>query len=361
MTTKIILSILAITFTLPLCGAQRLQRIMGHIKPSQVAASKVVAAKASSSEEVVISPEVEALVDSLMSEVPLLLRWYLAKDFEALKKAISESADINKDVRATKDDEGNTIVALALAQEQWDVLDLLISRGVAFDSTRMLWDAINKRKKITIIKKLVQDYKADVNARDDQGMTSLMYAAGEGNIEIVRYLVKECSANVEAQDDHQGMTVLMHAAKRGNIGVVIYLVKECGVHVEVKDYDGRTALMIAISSGFPETVQCLVKERGADIEARDDRGRTALVHAVLLCNTLYRNGALMRSKDKWGVKMVKYLIECGAGIETRDKNGSTSIDYAIEVIKQYLIKKQAEQRARKKEALFAAIMLTTAI
>ncbi len=268
MTTKI-LSIVAIAFTLPLCGAQRLQRIMGHIKPSMSAAPSVVAAKTSSSEEVVISPEVKALVDSLM---PLFLRLYTNDDFEGLKKAIAESTDINKDVEAARDSEGNTIVDWLLDEERWDVADLLVSRG--FDATRMLWEAVDSRRNITVIKKLIRDYRANIEAKDEDGWTALMWAVCADSIEIVRFLVKECSANVESKDSY-GRTALMVAAT-GDLEIVRLLVQECGASVESRDNNGWTALMWAVNRGRIETVRFLIEECGVNIGSRDNAGKTAI-------------------------------------------------------------------------------------
>ncbi len=231
MTTKL-LSIIAIMLTLPLCGAQRLQRIMGHIKPSMPAAATAATAKVSNSEEVVISPEVKALVDSLM---PLFLRLYTNDDFEGLKKAIAESTDINKDVEAARDSEGNTIVDWAFDDEQWDVLKFLMIKGVSLDSTRMLGNAIRDGKSITSIKKLVEEFKADINAKNKHAFnqTAIMIASSHGRVEVIKYLVNECRVDVN-RDSKSGRWALLVAMQNNRMEAVKCLVEECGADVTLK-------------------------------------------------------------------------------------------------------------------------------
>ena len=55
---------------------------------------------------------------------------------------------------------------------------------------------------------------ADVNARDVEGTTPLMFAACHSNLEVTKLLI-EHNADINAQDDHN-QTALMHAAVRNN-------------------------------------------------------------------------------------------------------------------------------------------------
>lgn len=64
---------------------------------------------------------------------------------------------------------------------------------------------------------------ADVNARDMDGFTALMWACMRGNFEIVKYLV-ERGADVNAKND-AGFTALMMASGQGYFEIVEYLIE----------------------------------------------------------------------------------------------------------------------------------------
>lgn len=58
----------------------------------------------------------------------------------------------------------------------------------------------------------------DVNVKDINGTTKLMYAIQEGNISIVNKLLKK-GANVNSKDNN-GISCLMHASKLGYIEII---------------------------------------------------------------------------------------------------------------------------------------------
>ena len=58
------------------------------------------------------------------------------------------------------------------------------------------------------------------------GKTALIAASEEGHLEVVKYLVEQCHANVEAKDN-DGYTPLIRASENGHLEVVKYLVEQC--------------------------------------------------------------------------------------------------------------------------------------
>ena len=62
---------------------------------------------------------------------------------------------------------------------------------------------------------LVINCFADVNAKDEDGSTALMWAAQEGHTEAMEMLVATCVADVNAISK-DGMTALMFAASGGH-------------------------------------------------------------------------------------------------------------------------------------------------
>jgi len=111
---------------------------------------------------------------------------------------------------------------------------------------------------------------ANVNAKDDDGKTSLHFAARESNIEVIKFLVYK-GADVNAKTRGEA-TPLHGAAIRGNVEVVKFLVSK-GADVNAKTSGEAIPLHGAASWGNVEVVQFLLS-KGADVNAKNDNGKT---------------------------------------------------------------------------------------
>ncbi|TNJ26655.1 Ankyrin repeat protein 1 [Giardia muris] len=90
--------------------------------------------------------------------------------------------------------------------------------------------------------------------RTREGLTALMRAARDGNVEMVKQLAdKEVGLR-----DNNGHTALMWAAYESHPECISYLKKEIGI----QDNYGWTALMIAAYFGATECVESLISEVG---------------------------------------------------------------------------------------------------
>ena len=90
----------------------------------------------------------------------------------------------------------------------------------------------------------------DVNAKRDEGMTPLNYAAPEGHKEIVELLIAK-GADVNAKDDVGG-TPLSWTANKGHKEVVELLIAK-GADVNTRDGVGKTPLDFSADSEKPPT------------------------------------------------------------------------------------------------------------
>ena len=120
---------------------------------------------------------------------------------------------------------------------------------------------------------------ADVNAKDKEGNTALIDAAGsinKNNKEIVELLINS-GADVNAKNN-AGWTALMSAAFEGNKEIVETLIK-AGADVNAKDSYGDTALILAATNyGSKDVIEILIKA-GADVNAKNKNGESAFTFA----------------------------------------------------------------------------------
>ena len=84
---------------------------------------------------------------------------------------------------------------------------------------------------------------ADVNARDSEGETALLYASGAGSASVIRLLLS-AKAEVNIQD-RKGETALMEAAWKGHSQVVQDLIG-AGADPLLADNAGHTAVALAM-------------------------------------------------------------------------------------------------------------------
>jgi ankyrin repeat protein len=119
------------------------------------------------------------------------------------------------------------------------------------------------------------DEGANVNERNARHETALDVASTEGKLEVAKLLIKY-GADVNCRDK-QGWTPLLVASQYGHRDIVELLLNH-GADVNVQQQDLWAPLHLASWNGHRSTVRLLL-ERGADIHARDIEGRTPSVLA----------------------------------------------------------------------------------
>ena len=98
------------------------------------------------------------------------------------------------------------------------------------------------------LKALLRDRRLTVDVRGFQGDTALMRAAGDGNVDVIKYLLSQ-GADINATNDFR-VTPLMFAAAaagfdRSNILRTVQLLVERGAELNARNEDGETALFYA--------------------------------------------------------------------------------------------------------------------
>jgi ankyrin repeat protein len=207
--------------------------------------------------------------------------------------------------------------------------------------TPLMEAAINNRPDAALTFVLAQA-DTEVHDANDTKLTALMYAAIYGNHDVVKVLVEDGKANVEARD-MLSRTPLMFAAKNGRIECAKRLI-EAKADLDAIDQDGLTALMMASLEGHAEMAHLLIEAK-SDLEARNKMGMTSLMITAVrdhpkVAKILLDAGADKEAKDNNGltpliigclrgqIQIVKLLLEHAADIEAREKTGRTALMYA---------------------------------
>ena len=191
---------------------------------------------------------------------------------------------------------------------------------------------------LTIVDNLIKG-GTNINVRDMNGKTALMWASINGYKETVDNLIKK-EANVDDFERGSGETVLIKASLMGKKEIVDSLIK-AGANINTTDKYDETALMRASFNGHKEVVDNLIKG-GAHINAVNKGGFTALMWAsrnghkeIMISlisadadiNTADNDGwtALMSASSRGRRDIVDNLIKEGANIDTVNKHGNTAL------------------------------------
>ncbi len=188
---------------------------------------------------------------------------------------------------------------------------LMVKQVQRAKKTKSLFEAV-KKGDIEQVKKFIAA-GADVNARGNQSLTPLHFAAKGGHEEIARLLIAEgANVNVKMVDD--SWTLLLTAAKNGHTKLVKLLLEK-GAKVDVGDDYGYTPLYYSIWSEDEEAVRMLIAA-GADVNRRvnEEDEYNAFFYAVWMGDA----------------GIVKALIDAGANVNYKDKGGRTPLHDAIE-------------------------------
>jgi len=121
---------------------------------------------------------------------------------------------------------------------------------------------------------LITTQKADIEVRDDNGYTPLIFAAGENHCDVVRLLLDH-NANIEAKNEYSYHATYI-AAFRGHLNCLKILVEKNEDVVDLKGPEGRTPLIAATMTGMTDVCSYLITKTSINIHLQDKYGKTAL-------------------------------------------------------------------------------------
>lgn len=157
----------------------------------------------------------------------------------------------------SSDKEGYSLLMYAAREGQLDMMEMLLQKG------------------------------AKVNARNFVGETAIMLAAYRGHLESVKLLYRHA-----ARLDQPGWAPIHYAAIEGKTEVLRFLLDQ-GAMIDAPAPNGATALMLTARGGHIAALKLLL-ERGANPALRTDSGGSALDWAEAANHTEAAN--LLRQK-----------------------------------------------------------------
>ncbi len=180
------------------------------------------------------------------------------------------------------------------------------------------------------------------NAKDNN---LLMLASRFGHFDIVKYLIEQNRININERNDER-YTPLIYSCVEGHSEISELLIKN-GANINVKGRHGNTPLIFSCMGKHKECVRVLLNHK-VDVQDRNTAGYTALMIAgaegdTEIFNLLMENGARTTDKDINGTSILmkcsqtgnfsiaKLLIDKGADITEIDKkDGNSILHYASE-------------------------------
>ncbi|KAJ1955640.1 palmitoyltransferase akr1, partial [Dipsacomyces acuminosporus] len=151
---------------------------------------------------------------------------------------------------------------------------------------------------------------------DEGGNTALHWAAQTGSMKVLRYLIEERNANVNARSKGFSAPPLFWAISQGRLDVVMYLLSH-GANASLSDSNGNTALHVAVQSGSVSLVIFIASTQfealAGTVDPVDVGGLTPLMWAVY--------------QEK--IDIAEILIRAGAAVNFQDKTGKTPLHFAL--------------------------------
>ena len=141
-----------------------------------------------------------------------------------------------------------------------------------------LWPSLHHASYFGIVKilaSLTEREGCDINQRDCMGFTALMWAAGQGNEEVVGILLARNDVNPDNQSSY-GQSPLWAASFYGHEGVVKLLLARNDVNPDNPSSYGQSPLWAASYNGHEGVVKLLLARNDVNPNKQDNHGRTPL-------------------------------------------------------------------------------------
>jgi len=287
----------------PLCSAIRDDRsdlvtlLLANGADPNVPASEYPAFKCISHNRLHYLPEVIAAGADLHTPKGILQVAVEHKNKEALLYLLNQGVNPND-----RNSDGYTALTTAIRDNQDEMVDILLQHGASPAVRGQDWPITMAVKKPAILRRILTAVPKGHHAKGIVEMAvvanelesiKLLLAAGfsvedktggvfspltsalrEERTEIVRYLLDEAGANINAPGEHLPIVKALRRCRGSNDTERIEMLLVRGADINLV-YRGWNAVMQAIEKGDPKILQLLIEKGGKiDLEAKDDSGTT---------------------------------------------------------------------------------------
>lgn len=231
----------------------------------------------------------------------------------------------NIDIDAEDYEFQESALMTAAWRDNLDFIKMLIKHSTTKIDGGLALIRASKKGHVRIVEFLLEHFEIV----EDDAFTSLVEAAGEGHLEVVKVilLTQPGRANINYWDSNSNETALVTAAENGHIQVVDYLLGLQDIDINQGNGFGQSALMRAAVEDRTDVVEILLGTRGINVNLRvmtpynsSHEGKTALMFAA----------------EFGQIGVVRTLLTCNninvniAGIPVEDpKNKLTAFEMAV--------------------------------
>lgn len=184
--------------------------------------------------------------------------------------------------------------------------------------------------------------EADINAVTIDGISALMYASENGDIDMAKLLLSYGAS--PDQKPYNGVTALINACQLNHYEIAEYLITN-GANVNLEDENGVSAIHYALAYNYKDLAKMMLFYK-ADFRKPDKNGTPPIITAsfnnslesiqLLIDNNVDLNTtdkqaytALMISCQEENTEIVNLLLQNGADPNLTNNGGMTALSFAI--------------------------------
>jgi len=253
--------------------------------------------------------EVNNYIFDITNGYNLLIEAVEQNNLPMVQFLIQKGVNVNE-----KNFKSSTPLIISAENGDKDIVEYLVEHGAQINERNADGETALKvsytKWNCNIVKYLIE-HGANINDTNHLGKTLLILAIEENQMEMIQYLLQHATLKIDLEDGLH-WTALMYAAKQGNVQIIKRLLEQ-GANVKHCDSYGDTPLLIAAEYGQEDAVKFFIESKKADINETNHMGWTAL----------------MLASKSGNIPVIDYLIKMGANRKLRTKKGSSSLLIAV--------------------------------